>query len=112
MNSLKDTHNLIFRPLREGSISAAEAIAAAKAYLCPYGFGFNCGRCIGCELADEGKHPDIFLCGDPEHFPVKDGNLIENNGAFSYVKGFDGGKILIKEDEEKPKSFTVWVYNE
>ena len=111
MNSVKDTHNLIFRPLREESLSAAEALEAAKEYLCPYGFGRNCGRCIGCELADDGKHPDIYLWGDPEHFPVKDGNLMDHDIP-PYPDGVDKKQVLIKEDKDRPDSFTVWVCSE
>lgn len=109
MNSMNDTDNRIIKQLGEEHVSAEEALKTAKEYLCPYGFGMNCGRCIGCELADAGEHPDIFLCGDPEHFPVKDGNLIEDKAALPCENGFGKGQVLIKEDEEKPNGFTVWV---
>ena len=84
-----------------------DAAYKAKAFLCPYDFGKNCGRCIGCDLADNGEHPDIYILGDMEEIKVRPENKYNCISEIPGPSGEDSRQVIIIKDPDSPGKYNV-----
>ena len=102
--------NMMIKEETLGSFNKDEALEKLKEYLCPYDFGKNCGRCMGCELADIGEHPDVYLSGDRNSFPVLEKNHLREGSELPLPTDDAPKLVIINEDRNRGDSFLLIGY--